>query len=473
MNLIVVVDNNWAIGCGNKLLYSVPADMKFFREKTLGKIVVMGGKTFQSLPNGALKGRKNIILSRSKSIGGDNVVVCNTLANLFIELNKYDDKDIFIIGGGIFYHTMLPCCDTAYVTKVDATTEKSDVFFPKLDAYERRPLYWKLEKTSQEYVSNGLRFTFNTYKQEPHISKDLRELIYLEGKQFDLGKIFDILGTESQKTVGDEIREKGAYYTSEENIQKVVGPLFLNELNEEFERIKVNSDRLNEFHEKISGLRFLDPACGCGNFLMVAYRELRLLELKVLKAKIEIENNNLTFKVNLRQFYGIEIEKSLCDFAKKATLFVDQQVNVQVLDELKSLEISRELEKNLVPQVETATIVNKNALQIDWETVIPRDKASYILGNPPFVGHFQQNDDQKKDILSIYLDDKGKPLKMAGKIDYAAAWYYKAAKFIAGTQIRAALVSTNSITQGEQVASVWEPRRFLCPYFAAFVRRFN
>jgi len=457
MNLIVVVDKNWAIGCGNRLLFSVPEDMKFFREKTLGKVVVMGGRTFRSLPNGALKGRINIVLTRSKNIGGDDVIVCNTLTKLFIELDKYNDKDIFIIGGGMFYHTMLPCCDTAYITKIDAVSLKEpDTFFPKLDRSDNS-LYWHLEETSPEIISNGFSFTFNTYKQEAHITQNLRKLLFREHDQLDLEKIFNILGIESQKTVGNELRQKGAYYTSEENIKILIKPLFLDQLEEEFERAKMNLVTLEDFHRKISGLKFLDPACGCGNFLMVAYKELRLLELKVLKAKVEVGSQDLVLKVNLGQFFGIEIEESLCDFAKKATLFIDQQMNVQVLDELEKLRLPHELEKSLIPRVEIATIVNINALQIDWGTVVPRTDLSYILGNPPFVGYFYQSKCQKEDMLFACTDDKGKPYNMAGKMDYVAAWYFKAAKFIANTPIRTAFVSTNSITQGEQAAAVWEP----------------
>lgn len=457
MNLIVVVDKNWAIGCGNRLLFSVPEDMKFFRAKTLGKVVVMGGRTFRSLPNGALKNRINIVLTRSETIGGNDVIVCNSLTKLFIELDKYNDNDIFIIGGGMFYHTMLPCCDTAYITKIDAVSlVEPDTFFPKLDR-NHDSLYWHLKEKSPEIISNGFSFTFNTYKQEAHITQNLRRLLFREQDELDLEKIFNILGIESQKTVGNALRQKGAYYTSEDNIKKLIKPLFLDQLEEEFEHAKINLSTLENFHRKICCLKFLDPACGCGNFLMVAYKELRLLELKVLKAKIEVGSKDLALMVNLGQFFGIEIDESLCDFAKKATLFIDQQMNVQVLDALEKLKLPHELEKLFIPKVEIATIVNGNALQIDWGTVVPCVDLSYILGNPPFVGYFYQTKSQKEDMLLACTDYSGKPYNMAGKMDYVAAWYFKAAKFIANSKIRAAFVSTNSITQGEQTVAVWKP----------------
>jgi hypothetical protein len=249
-------------------------------------------------------------------------------------------------------------------------------------------------------------------------------------------------------------REMGAHYTSEENILKLINPLFMNDLWKEFDRVKTDPAALERFHEKISRLNFLDPACGCGNFLIVTYRELRLLELEILKMQTGsrqlILDVSLLLKVGVEQFYGIEYEEFPCQIAQVGMWLMDHQMNMKVSDQF-GLYYTR------LPLTQSATIVHGNALRIDWENVVLKQELSYILGNPPFVGYSNQNEDQKSDMLSVYLDKKGKPFKTAGKIDYVAAWYYKAAKHMTGTNIRAAFVSTNSITQGEQVSAVWKP----------------
>jgi len=385
MNLIVVVDKNWAIGCENKLLYSVPKDMEFFRNSTLGKVVVMGGKTFQSLPFGALKGRTNIVLSRNKDIRGDKVVVCDTLARLFSELEKHSDENIFIIGGEMLYRIMLFYCSTAYVTKIGAEAKQADSFFPNLDNLD----HWKKTKQSEEYLSNGYKLTFNTYTSD-YMTKDLtwklRQFL-LKHDGFGFKEIpTDIFGIVSQEIVSVEKRDElGAHYTSEENILKLINPIFMDKLREEFEHIKSNQEALEKFYEKIGGLKFLDPACGCGNILMVAYKELRLLELdvlKMLKTKGSIgQNSKIKPKVNLGQFYGIEIDSELCNLAKTVMLIIDQQINLRMYDELGLF----------LPQITSANIIKANALQIDWETLVPKNELSYILGNPPYSGYSNQS----------------------------------------------------------------------------------
>ncbi|MDR0308019.1 MAG: N-6 DNA methylase [Chitinispirillales bacterium] len=251
-------------------------------------------------------------------------------------------------------------------------------------------------------------------------------------------------------------REIGAHYTSEENILKLINPLFMDSLREEFERVKNSPKRLDAFHYKIAELKFLDPACGCGNFLIIAYRELRKLELAVLKKKVgrnaqlEIDVLWKLLRVNVEQFYGIEYEEFPCQIARVGMWLTDHQMNLEASD-LFGCYYAR------LPLVQSAVIEHGNALRIDWEKVVPKKRLNYILGNPPFVGYSNQSAEQKADILSIYIDRNGEPYKAAGKIDYIAAWYYKAAKYMAGTFIRTAFVSTNSITQGEQVAAVWKP----------------
>lgn len=252
----------------------------------------------------------------------------------------------------------------------------------------------------------------------------------------------------------EQRRELGAHYTSEENILKVINPLFLDGLWEEFDRVKTNPTALEQFHEKIAKLKFLDPACGCGNFLIITYRELRLLELEVLKMKITTNQMVIDvsplLKVSVEQFYGIECEDFPCQIAMVGMWLIDHQMNLRASEHFGQYYAR-------LPLTQSATIVHANALRIDWENVVPKHELDYILGNPPFLGYSNQNPEQKSDMLSIYVDGNDRPFNTAGKIDYVAAWYYKAAEYLADTQIRAAFVSTNSITQGEQVAAVWKP----------------
>jgi len=253
-------------------------------------------------------------------------------------------------------------------------------------------------------------------------------------------------------------REFGVHYTSEENILKLINPLFMDELWAEFDKVKTNEKALDAFHNKIARLKFLDPACGCGNFLIITYRELRTLELEVLKMKFGVTDQRSMIQVQLanemrvsvEQFYGIEVENFPCQIAQVGMWLIDHQMNMRVSDEFGEYYAR-------LPLSQSATIVNANALRIDWESVVSKYELSYILGNPPFVGYKYQTDEQRVDMQAVYLDSNGKPLKTAGKIDYVAAWYYKAAKYLQNTHIRAALVSTNSITQGEQVTSAWKP----------------
>lgn len=256
-----------------------------------------------------------------------------------------------------------------------------------------------------------------------------------------------VFGSLFQSVMNKEIRRNlGAHYTSEENILKLIRPLFLDDLRNEFEKAKTNKNKLNEFHQKLARLKFFDPACGCGNFLVVTYREIRLLELEVLKLKfknrslLDVKDISL---LNVDQMYGIEIEEFPARIAEVAMWLMDHQMNNKFSEELGMYFIR-------LPLKHSAKIVNGNALQIDWESVIKKEEVSYILGNPPFVGKQFRNKEQS--------DDHGivmKGLHGAGVLDYVACWYIKAAKFINGTKIKVAFVSTNSITQGEQVGILW------------------
>ena len=278
----------------------------------------------------------------------------------------------------------------------------------------------------------------------------------IECIKFDWSEISPaIFGAMFQGVMDKEQRRvMGAHYTSEENILKLINPLFLDELWKEFDRVKTSPVALEQFHDKLARLKFLDPACGCGNFLIITYRELRLLELEVLKMKNStnqlIIDISPMLKVSVEQFYGIELEHFACQVAQVGMWLIDHQMNLKVSEHFGQYYAR-------LPLTQSATVVHGNALRIDWEDVVQKRELGYILGNPPFLGYSNQNAEQKSDMLTIYVDEKGKSFKTAGKIDYVSAWYYKASQFSVGTQIRSAFVSTNSITQGEQVSAVWKP----------------
>ena len=243
-----------------------------------------------------------------------------------------------------------------------------------------------------------------------------------------------------------ERRNLGAHYTSEGNILKVIKPLFLDALWAEFHQIKGNKNKLSEFHKKISKLKFLDPACGCGNFLIIAYRELRLLEMEVLeviqKGQQVLDVRNLIL-VDVDQLYGIEYEEFPARIAEVAMYLVDHQMNM-LIQKRFGCYFAR------LPLNKAATIVHGNALQIAWESIVPRSELSYIMGNPPFLGSRIMNATQKQDLLRVLGYSKD-----AGELDYVTTWYVKAANYIQGTTIKVAFVSTNSITQGLQVGILW------------------
>ncbi len=243
-------------------------------------------------------------------------------------------------------------------------------------------------------------------------------------------------------------REFGAHYTSETNILKVIKPLFLNGLREELKTIRRNKAKLTAFHQRLSTLNFFDPACGCGNFLVIAYRELRLLELDVIEA---LWGKDLTGQIdvdtlilcNVNQFHGIEIDPSAAQIAKVALWLTDHQMNLEVQrfgNYYKRLPLEKQ-----------GNMVCGNALRLEWASVLPPAQCSVIMGNPPFVGYSYQSKQQKADLEGVFKGVKG-----AGVLDYVCAWYGKAADYIqANPNVPVAFVSTNSICQGEQVTLLW------------------
>jgi len=262
-----------------------------------------------------------------------------------------------------------------------------------------------------------------------------------------------IFGSLFQSIMDEKARRNlGAHYTSEANILKLIKPLFLDELHAEFERVKGHRNKLFEFHKKLRQLTFFDPACGCGNFLVISYRELRELELKVLRADHELSahKGQLTVDVhaligvNVDQFYGIEIEEFPAQIAQVALWLVDHQMNLRVSVEF-GLYFAR------IPLKSAPGIRHANALRLDWSEVLPAERCNYLLGNPPFIGAKFMDDAQREDSRLVFQG-----IDNSGLLDFVSAWYVKATHYVKSeTNCRCAFVSTNSITQGEQVGVLW------------------
>ncbi len=249
-------------------------------------------------------------------------------------------------------------------------------------------------------------------------------------------------------------RELGAHYTSERNILRVINPLCMDDLRAELAKVKRNKKLLSDFYDKLPTLTFFDPACGCGNFLVIGFRELRQLEMDTIEAMGDIGLTNASrgglldvstlCRVKVNQFYGIEIDESAAHIARVAMWITDHQMNLEAAERFGTT-------RPTVPLVDSATIACGNSLRLDWHDVLPPEQCSYVLGNPPFVGKKEQTSEQKSDMELIFGKVKG-----AGVLDYVACWYAKAADYIhANPSIHVAFVSTNSITQGEQVGILW------------------
>ena len=325
--------------------------------------------------------------------------------------------------------------------------------FKVLDTpYPERPdLYLSDELEAFPYVNGGL------FKDEniviPQLTDTLKDII-LESANFDWSKISPtIFGAVFESTLNPTTRRAGGmHYTTIENIHKVIDPLFLDDLKKELSDIMsiqvVNEKhkKLRLFQRKLAGLTFLDPACGSGNFLTETFVCLRRLENEIL---LELHNGQVMFatentspiQVSIRQFYGIEINDFAVSVAKTALWIAESQMMRETEDVIL-------MPLNFLPLKTNANIVEGNALRMDWDKIISRQRLNYIMGNPPFVGYSYQTKEQKDD-LAFVCSECGK------NIDYVAGWYYKAARFMKDTNIRAALVSTNSIVQGEQVAAIW------------------
>ena len=305
------------------------------------------------------------------------------------------------------------------------------------------------------YVNGGLFSDENI--EIPAFDQEIYDLLLAKASEdFNWADISPtIFGAVFESTLNPETRRSGGmHYTSIENIHKVIDPLFLDDLKEELAAIldnpviKTRSKLLDAYQKKLASLKFLDPAAGSGNFLTETYLSLRKLENEVLKARLSgsmiglgVDESSL-IQVSIHQFYGIEINDFAVTVAKTALWIAESQM-------LKKTEEILSLDLDFLPLKSYANIVEGNALRLDWETIVPKAELNYIMGNPPFVGYKLQTSAQKEDLIPLYQDVKN--------IDYVAGWYYKASKLIVGTPIRCAFVSTNSITQGEQVEAVWKP----------------
>lgn len=305
------------------------------------------------------------------------------------------------------------------------------------------------------YVNGGL---FADEEIEiPPFTEELKDLLLRKASEdFDWSGISPtIFGAVFESTLNPETRRSGGmHYTSIENIHKVINPLFLDDLKNELDSIlsvktiKTRNKQLEAFTNKLSKLKFLDPACGSGNFLTETYISLRRLENKAIE---EIQQGQITLdvgnviKVSIGQFYGIEINDFAVTVAKTALWIAESQM-------MKETESIVHTNLDFLPLKSYANITEGNALRLDWESVIPKHELNYIMGNPPFVGARFMSKPQKDDLLSVFTDWKN-----AGNLDFVCCWYKKAVDLMQNTNIRSALVSTNSVSQGESVANLWKP----------------
>lgn len=321
---------------------------------------------------------------------------------------------------------------------------------------EKRSRYLRPDLQAFPYTNGGL---FAEQTEIPQFTPALRDLLLDKAsRRFDWHDISPtIFGAVFESTLNPETRRKGGmHYTSIENIHKLIDPLFLNGLKRELDEIlqtkyeRKRNELLRVFQDKLASLTFLDPACGSGNFLTETYLSLRRLENRAIEAMIAGERFNAGLmnpvKVSISQFYGIEVNDFAVTVATTALWISEAQM-------LRETERIVQADFDFLPLKTYANIHESNALRTDWGSVIPAQKLSYIMGNPPFVGARLMSAEQKGDMKFVFGDD----WKNLGNIDYVGAWYKKAADYMQGTEVEAALVSTNSISQGEQVANLWQP----------------
>lgn len=338
----------------------------------------------------------------------------------------------------------------------DARRALIDLFHVLDTQPENRDPYIDEDLAAFPYVNGGLFADEDVVI--PRLDENIVDLIlHRASEDFDWSVISPtIFGAVFESTLNPETRRKGGmHYTSIENIHKVIGPLFLDDLRAELDDIKAipvdktRNKQLRQFQTKLAGLTFLDPACGSGNFLTETYLSLRRLENEVIDALLygQVILGQVTdpIRVSIGQFYGIEINDFAVTVAKTALWIAESQM----MQETEKL-VRHTLD--FLPLRSYANIVEGNALRMDWERVVPKHELDYIMGNPPFVGHQWRTKEQAVDLESVCKD-----IPKCGKLDYVCGWYVKAADYMQGTQIHAAFVSTNSISQGESVGILWKP----------------
>ena len=360
-------------------------------------------------------------------------------------------EDAGIFGGHLKFHNYIK----SFQVK-DVRRALIDLFRVLDTPIKERDPYMDDVLAAFPYVNGGLFADENI--EIPNFTQDIVDLLlHNASEDFDWSQISPtIFGAVFESTLNPETRRSGGmHYTSIENIHKVIDPLFLDELREELAEIKalkvpkILKDRAEAFRDKLSKLTFFDPACGSGNFLTETYISLRRLENEALQlineGQIMLGFDGI-IKVSIGQFYGIEINDFAVTVAKTALWIAESQM-------LKETEDIVNMSLDFLPLKSYANIVEGNALRIDWESVVPKDKLSYIMGNPPFVGARLMSKEQKDDLFDVF----GAKWKNAGNLDYVSCWYKKAADLMKGTHIRTALVSTNSVSQGESVAILWKP----------------
>ncbi|WYE26685.1 N-6 DNA methylase [Fusobacterium animalis] len=328
------------------------------------------------------------------------------------------------------------------------------LIFEKLSKLDMNVKYEYLKK--YPYVNGNL---FSEEHKKIHFNSKLRKLIIEAGELLNWGKVNpDILGSMLQAVANSETRSTlGMHYTSIPNIMKIIKPLFLDELYSEFFNIKDSDlkdntklEKLEKLLDRIGKMKFFDPACGSGNFLIIAYKELRKLEIEIYELIVFIKQKTFIYEpsIKLSQFYGIEIDDFAHDVAMLSLWIADHQMNIELKERLQNAF------RNTLPLQKVGAIRCANSLKIDWEEVCPhtKDDEVFIFGNPPYLGAKLQDKEQKKDLENVLKDINGYK-----KLDYISSWFYLGAKYIKGTKSELAFVSTNSICQGEQVAYLWKP----------------
>ena len=413
-----------------------------------------------SLQAGALVGRlyeailnQYVDKTNEKTLHSLNILCVRLVFCLYAE-------DAGIFGDHLKFHNYLK----SFAVK-DVRRALIDLFHVLDTKVEARDPYMDEELAAFPYVNGGL-FGDEKNIEIPNFTQEIVDLLLRKASEdFDWSQISPtIFGAVFESTLNPETRRSGGmHYTSIENIHKVIDPLFLDGLREELETVKAikvpktRENRLKEYRGKLASLTFFDPACGSGNFLTETYISLRRLENDALRAEIDarqvegqialgFEGKETPIQMSIGQFYGIEINDVAVTVAKTALWIAESQM-------MRETEEILQTNLDFLPLKSYANIIEGNALRIDWESVVPKDKLDYIMGNPPFVGARLMSKEQKDDLFSLF----GEKWKNAGNLDYVSCWYKKATDLMKGSQIRTALVSTNSVSQGESVAILWKP----------------